>query len=123
MTITENQRFCQYCQKTVKGRTDKKFCNDNCRNQFNNQLKAGQYNLVRKINHALLKNRRVLETLLPLQDEITKVSREQMLERGFNFRYCTHIYVNRNAGVYYYCYDYGYLSLQNDCCLLVKSKA
>lgn len=38
MTATETAT-CLNCDKTLKGRTDKKFCDDYCRNSYNNQLK------------------------------------------------------------------------------------
>ena len=57
---------CLACDKPVKGRTDKKFCDDFCRNKYNNQLKAGCNNYVRNINNALGKNRRILESLQSL---------------------------------------------------------
>ena len=56
--------LCLSCGSTVKGRADKKFCNDYCRNEYNNGLKSSTTNLVRNINNALGKNRRVLETLI-----------------------------------------------------------
>ena len=57
-------KLCLNCNKPVKGRTDKKFCDDYCRNNYNNQLKSNTINLVRNINNALGKNRRILENLL-----------------------------------------------------------
>uniref|UniRef100_UPI00374D4ADE DUF2116 family Zn-ribbon domain-containing protein n=2 Tax=Ferruginibacter sp. TaxID=1940288 RepID=UPI00374D4ADE len=65
MTTDIAFKKCLTCGKTIKGRTDKKFCDDYCRNGYNNQLKAGDNNYVRNINNALRKNRRILESLLP----------------------------------------------------------
>ena len=115
-------RYCLMCDKPVKGRTDKKFCDDYCRNNYNNQLKADCNNLVRNINNALGKNRRILESLIPEQEEMGKVSKEKLLEEGFLFKYITHIYSNRKGTNYFFCYDHGYLLLENDCYLVVKRK-
>ena len=69
MTATETAT-CLNCEKTLKGRTDKKFCDDYCRNSYNNQLKASKNNLVRNINNALGKNRRILESFFkPKEDK------------------------------------------------------
>ena len=54
-------KTCLQCGKTLRGRADKKFCDDYCRNNYNNQLKANTNNYVRNINNALGKNRRILE--------------------------------------------------------------
>lgn len=113
---------CQYCSKPVKGRTDKKFCDDYCRNNFNNQLKSKTTNIVRNINNALGKNRRILEGLIPQGEEIAKVSKERLIEEGFHFKFMTHTYINKKGNTYFFCYDMGYLPLENDWYLLVKRK-
>lgn len=111
---------CLNCKKVLKGRTDKKFCDDYCRNSFNNQLKAAKNNLVRNVNNALGKNRRILESFFKKDDEITKTTKEKLLQKGFQFKYITHIYTNKKGNIYYFCYDLGYLPLENDWYLLVK---
>jgi len=116
-------RQCTLCQKIIRGRTDKKFCDDYCRNGFNNQLKSTTNNLVRNTNHALGKNRRILETLIPEGEEMVKTKKEKLLYLGYQFRYNTHFYVNKKGSIYYYCYDYGYLLLDNDWCVIVRSSA
>lgn len=115
-------RLCLQCEKPVKGRTDKKFCDDYCRNAFNNAQKAPQYNLVRNINNALLKNRRLLEELLPEGEEMVKTTRSKLLEKGFQFKFLTHTYTNKKGNMYYFCYDFGYLPLEADWLLIVHRK-
>jgi hypothetical protein len=106
----------------VKGRTDKKFCDDYCRNNYNNQLKSNKINLVRNINNALGKNRRILEGLFADGEEMAKITRDKLLQKGFQFKYITHTYTNKKGNVYFFCYDLGYLSLDNDWFLVVKRK-
>lgn len=113
---------CLSCGTIVKGRSDKKFCNDYCRNEYNNALKATNTNLVRNINNALSKNRRVLEALLPVGQDTAKVSGEKLLANGFQFKYGTHSYTNKKNDCYYFCYDMGYLPLDNNWYLLVKQR-
>ncbi len=115
-------KLCLACEKPVKGRTDKKFCDDNCRNNYNNNLKAGCNNLVRNINNALGKNRRILESLIPEGEEMGKISKEKLLQEGFFFKYITHIYTNKNGANYFYCYDHGYLVLENEWYLVVRQR-
>ncbi|MEO8770492.1 MAG: hypothetical protein ABI402_10420 [Ferruginibacter sp.] len=115
-------KFCLTCSKPVKGRTDKKFCDDYCRNNYNNHLKADCNNMVRNINHALGKNRRILESMIPEKEEMGKVSKEKLLQEGFQFKYVTHIYKNKKGSTYHFCYDHGYLLLENDWYLIVRRR-
>lgn len=117
-----NQRSCIACGKVLKGRSDKKFCDDYCRNNYNNQVKAPVTNQVRKINSALAKNRRILSGLLPDGEEMAKAPRNKLLEMGFQFRYMTHTYTNKKGNVYFFCYEYGYLPLEHDWFLIVRRK-
>ena len=121
--LPENQTAtCQTCHKPIRGRSDKKFCNDYCRNTFNNNLKASANNLVRNINNSLGKNRRILESLFEKEEEITKTTKQKLLEKGFQFKFFTHTYTNKRGNVYFFCYDLGYLPLEKDWYLLVKRK-
>jgi hypothetical protein len=114
-------KTCMACGKAVKGRSDKKFCDDFCRNVYNNELKSGSNNYVRNINNALRKNRRILIEFLPVTDEIAKTTKDKLLNKGFQFKYFTHTLTNKKGSMYYFCYDYGYLPLENGWYLVVKS--
>lgn len=120
--MQDEPKTCLYCGKTIKGRSDKKFCDDYCRNNHNNQLKSNTNNYVRNINNMLGKNRRILEDLLPGVEEMAKTQKERLLQQGFSFKYITHTYVNKKGTMYFFCYDYGYLPLENDWYLVVKRK-
>ena len=117
-----NQSTCLTCHKPVKGRTDKKFCDDYCRNNYNNQLKAHSNNYVRNVNNALGKNRRILEECLSETEETKKITKEKLTQLGFSFKYITHTYTNKKGDTYFFCYDYGYLPLDNDWYLIVRRR-
>ena len=121
MNTMPAQKLCVACNKPVKGRTDKKFCDDVCRNQYHNELKADTNNLMRNINHALGKNRRILEGLIVEGDEMAKATKEILLQEGFQFKYFTHTYTNKKKSTYFFCYDHGYLPLENDWYLIVRA--
>jgi predicted nucleic acid-binding Zn ribbon protein len=122
--IVSESKTCLACGKPIKGRIDKKFCDDYCRNVYNNQQKAmgNHSSLVRNINNALLKNRRILESLLPYTEETARANKEKLLRLGFQFKYMTHLYTTKTGKTYYYCYEYGYLPLDNDWFLIVKKR-
>ena len=122
MTAIPNPRKCLSCDKNVIGRADKKFCNDYCRNEYNNAQKADTTNLMRNINAALAKNRRIMQGLFAEGEEIHKVHFDKLQLKGFSLKYFTHTYTNKKGQVYFFCYDTGYLPLENNWFLLVKRK-
>jgi predicted nucleic acid-binding Zn ribbon protein len=120
MIHQKDTRTCMLCDKPVRGRSDKKFCDDYCRAAFNNELKSPANNFIRNVNNALSKNRRVLESLLNNGETTTKANRDKLVERGFQFKYHTHQYKARNGNTYFYCYEYGYLPLEKNWFLVVR---
>ena len=122
MLLQSEPKTCLTCGKPLKGRADKRFCDDYCRNSHNNQLKSASNNMVRNINNALGKNRRILESLLPEGEETAKANKEKLQRLGLQFKYITHTYVTKTGKTYFYCYEYGYLPLENDWYLIVKRK-
>lgn len=115
---------CLSCGKVVKGRTDKKFCDDYCRNNFNNQKKSKEnYSpYVKGILNTLLKNRKILETLLPPDKQTIHFKKEKLVQAGFIFKYFTHTYINKQRETYFYCFDFGYKQLENDWLMIVKRR-
>lgn len=112
------EKTCLDCGSIIKGRADKKFCDDQCRSNFNNRLKAETTGIVKTVNQVLAKNRKVLEKLNP--EGKAKVNKAKLLKEGFNFSYLTHVYDTQKGNTYKFCYDQGYLALENDWFLLVK---
>lgn len=111
-------KSCLNCQEEIIGRVDKKFCSDYCRNQFNNSLNSDANKFVRNVNNILRKNRRILSRLNP-EGKIT-VHKDKIYEKGFNFKYFTNVYTTKNGKSYFFCYEQGYLELENDYIMLVK---
>lgn len=120
MLQEKEAKLCLFCEKPLKGRSDKKFCDDYCRAAYNNDLKSAANNNIRNVNNALGKNRRILESLLPEGEATAKASRDKLIEKGFQFKYHTHLYQTKTDKTYFYCYEYGYLPLDNNWYLIVK---
>lgn len=114
--------LCLACGKAVKGRSDKKFCDDYCRAAYNNELKSAANNLVRNINNALSKNRRILEAALAKGEPTAKMHRDKLLEKGYNLKYHTHTYSTKTGNNYFYVYEYGFMALENNWFLIVKKE-
>ncbi|MFL2571719.1 MAG: hypothetical protein ACJ0QL_07580 [Parvicellaceae bacterium] len=114
------ERECLECSEKLMGRADKKFCNDQCRNSFNNNLNKDANEYVRKVNVVLRKNRRILQKLMP--KEKARTTKEELLLNGFNFYYYTNIYKTKQGKTYYFIYELGYLELDNEDYALVKKQ-
>ncbi len=111
------KKKCIECKEEFIGRADKRFCSDQCRSSYNNKLNSDANNFMRNINNILRKNRRILTELNPHGK--AKVHREKLLERGFKFSYFTNIYRTKAGKSYYFCYEQGYLELENEFYALV----
>lgn len=111
-------KVCLECGEKIIGREDKKFCNDSCRNTYNNKQNKDTTNLMRNINNKLRKNYRILSELNP--EEKSKTTRSKLLQLGFDFEYFTSVYTTKNQTTYFFVYDQGYMPLENDWYIIVK---
>lgn len=109
---------CLECGESFSGRSDKKFCSDQCRNAYNNKINKDSKNLIRNVNNRLRKNWRILEELNP--NGKRKIAKQKLDAKGFDFGLFTSIYKTKAGKVYYFCYDQGYLLLEDDFYALVK---
>lgn len=109
---------CLECGEPLKGRIDKKFCSDYCRNSYNNKVNKDSKNLIRNTNNRLRKNYKILTDLNTSGK--TKITRSRLIQQNFDFNYFTSIYITKTGNTYYYCYDQGYLALENEYYLLIK---
>jgi predicted nucleic acid-binding Zn ribbon protein len=116
--MEKQKRSCAECSTSIQGRSDKKFCSDACRNIYNNRLNSETSSLVRRVNFALRKNRRILSELR--SGRKTKVNRDQLVLKGFNFEHYTKTATVRSGEICFYCYDQGYLFLGNEKIELVQ---
>lgn len=115
-------KICLACDRPIKGRIDKKFCNDSCRNTYNNRLNSDSTPLIRTINNILRRNRRILFDILGGSEKPVLVEKERLIEKGFHFEFFTEQFTNDKEEVYYYCYDYGYRVLEAEKYMAVKNK-
>lgn len=120
--MTTEKRYCQCCAQVLHGRMDKKFCDEGCRNNFNNQQNSVQNKEIRIINRVLKRNRTILLKLLEIGNQSTKVDREYLLMEGFNFRYMTQQGISPDGQSYQICYDVGLISEQDRNYLIVLAK-
>lgn len=113
------EKLCLECGEPLKGRADKKFCDDQCRSNYNNKLNSDVTAEMRNINNILRKNRRILESIVH-EDGKGKISKQKLQDKGFNFKYFTSTHTTQKGGTYKLCYDFGYLPIENDFIMVIK---
>ena len=111
---------CLECGDKIVGREDKKFCCDGCRNAYNNKMNKDHTNLMRNINNKLRKNYRILTELNP--EGKTKTTKNKLISRGFDFDLITSVYTTKTGNTYYFVYDQGYMTVENEGYVLVKKE-
>lgn len=113
----EDIRTCQQCGTELIGRRDKKYCSDYCRSAAHNDENRDYSNYIRRVNNILRKNRRILANHNP--NGKAKVDGSVLMEEGYNFAYFTNIYETKKGGKYYFCYDQGFIQLDDGAYALV----
>lgn len=99
-------KYCIACESVITGRSDKKFCDNNCRSDFNNQINKNRDFLMRKINKILKRNKLILGRFF-VQENIA-LDTSILAAAGFDFNYYTHMEKDKQGNLYTYCYEYGY---------------
>lgn len=108
----ETRMCCLVCGEILRGRIDKKFCNETCRNQFHNRLNVEEGRVMREINRGLRRNRRILYELMDSGKRT--IQRSWLLRRGFDFELITAVYEKPAGTPCFYCYDFGYIPLDEN---------
>lgn len=114
-------RLCLACNEPLVGRSDKKFCDDQCRNDYNNKLNSDENNFMRNVNNILRKNRKILQALCP-NGKSSVLPKSKLISKGLNFEYYTNVLNTKTGATYYYCYEYGYKFVENDEVMVVEKK-
>jgi predicted nucleic acid-binding Zn ribbon protein len=97
---------CPQCQKPIAGRSDKKYCSNDCRSLANREKQRIAHQPSVIINQILWNNREALRTLW--MQRPTMVSRDTLLSNGYNFHFHTNLHITARGNVYYVCYDFGF---------------
>lgn len=103
-----NRKYCLHCGSILTGRSDKRFCSDQCRATHNNRNKAPHEQKMQEINAQLRRNRTILKSLCPIGK--ATVRKEVLDEMGFDFS-CHTSFFGKPGKLYFFCYDYGYMPL------------
>jgi len=120
--MTDDPAVCLNCYEPIKsGRSDKKFCDSGCKDEYYNKIKINEHKEIKKIDQVLKRNRRILKKLFdPKKEKL--VNREILLKAGFEFDFHTHFVITKiKENEFTFCYDYGYREVEKDKYKVIKS--
>jgi hypothetical protein len=103
---------CKYCSHLVKGRSDKKFCNDHCRAAYHNDKNQSGNDFSKKITAILKRNRNILKGFH--EGQSVRIGKSELDHRGFHWNYHTHFFINKKGPPVSFCFDYGTQVLPNN---------
>lgn len=110
-------KHCNDCGAIIKGRIDKRFCNDHCRCNHYNTVNKNRDQGLKKINAILKRNQVILAKFN--ENGITQLSNDMLVSSGFNFGFFTHLLAGPKGEIYHCCYTIGYLKI-SDTQILIK---
>jgi len=113
--------YCKHCGKELKGRSDKKFCDIQCKASYHNQSGNDYESYIRWVNKQLRRNRSVLRLACPMGKATVRIS--FLAENGLDFKYYTHTWSSATTNnTYIFCYDYGYLPIEGDKVVIIQQQ-
>ena len=115
---TRNVARCLECGDAIAyGRSDKKFCSEDCKNRHHNHQSRSSRNIRRRVTAMLEKNYEVLDELV--RSGIESVRLSDVLLMGFNPLYVTSYRKLRNHQEYL-CFDIRYIMTPSRLCSISK---
>lgn len=99
-------RKCPVCGDVIVGRSDKKYCSDQCRHTANQTKKQASEMPILEMNKTLRRNRTILKTLCPAGKSV--VRKEVLDAMQYDGSVFSSIFVTNKKQIYYLCYEYGF---------------
>lgn len=94
---------CMHCGGQLRGRTDKKFCDDSCRSAYHNVKYGESTNIMRSTHRALRKNWKILNR--HFRNGVCTIEYADIHKQGFVPDIITGLAVKEER-VIYRCYEY-----------------
>ena len=102
------QQTCLSCNKLLKGRIDKKFCDPFCKSAYHyKRAQEEAPKFYNKVDNQLKLNRRILKEYNKAGKATIRA--EILLDKGFDPNFFTHYWKNNKGDVYLFVYEYGFL--------------
>ena len=103
-----DKKQCLYCGETLKGRSDKKYCNLHCKSAYQYEMSKNRpERFFNKVDNQIRLNRKSLKEFNK-GGKVT-VRKELLTDLGFTDQFFTHTWKNQKGDTYHFIYEYGYL--------------
>ncbi|QCX39030.1 hypothetical protein FF125_16065 [Aureibaculum algae] len=103
------KKICLSCNKELKGRSDKKFCDQYCKSAYHYKLSQEQApKFFNQVDNQLKLNRKILKEYNKAGKATVRA--EIIIDLGFDPNFFTHYWKNQKGDVYLFVYEYGFLS-------------
>ena len=107
---------CFYCGKTLYGKSNQKYCNDDCRNKGNREKRRKdtwhEPPLIGQVITVLRRNYKILAQQHAFENRAIVVSKFKLIEANFNFKHFTS-QLKTKASVYNFVFDLGWRELED----------
>ena len=111
---------CILCGKPIAGRTDKKYCSQNCKNTYNYNRRSSTKSATQTIDAILHKNREILDVIMGPKRKKMEIVKSELIKMGFQSAYITGYYTNSRGKLYHYVYDFAWMEFTGDKVMIVK---
>ena len=107
--MIEERKHCLSCNKELEGRKDKKFCDPYCKSSYHYQKsQKGFGSFYARVDRQLKTNRKILKSFNKAGK--ATVRQQILLDHGFDPKFFTHYWKNKNGVIYLFVYEFGFLS-------------
>jgi hypothetical protein len=113
----KKNRSCRECDNELKGRSDKKFCDDYCRSAYNYRKSKEEYRSMNRVHRVLKRNRKILKLFWEAGQRL--VSKELLVINGFDFEFVTQV-EKQNGSLCFRCYEFGYSEENKEIVKLIR---
>lgn len=81
----KNQRTCIVCEKFLFGRSDKVFCDIQCKNKYHSELTKSKKTIANETFKILAKNWTILSSLMSSSADELYIDKVELARHGFDF--------------------------------------
>ncbi|MBU2019628.1 MAG: hypothetical protein KJ941_08280 [Bacteroidetes bacterium] len=106
-TTTLQNRPCPVCSDHVHGRTDKRYCGIQCKNQHHNHSRRMNKPMTQEVNRQQMRNLTILEGVAKEKGMLVRIHKNALTRHGFHFGIVTGVQTEGNK-IVYFCYHFSY---------------
>ncbi len=114
------QKFCKLCKRKFYGRSDKKYCSLECKNEYNNRLRAATIVATQSVDRVLHRNRSILLEIMGKHANQKQISSKLLDDKKFQRHYMTGFFENAQGKRYHVVYDFAWMEFSKGKVLIIR---